>query len=146
MVIEKILDFERKFRQKELLLAEIGAWTLSVRPGQLTLGAMVLASNSGALGMASLSDSELQDMGRGLALAEKLAIKAFGAQRINYLCLMMQDPIVHFHILPRYSKPVERFGINWRDKDWPEPPHIFPASTEDVILHEIKMALCMAMR
>lgn len=145
MATSDLMEFERKFRQRELLVAECGTWNLSVRPAQLTLGSMVLAAASGALSMAELSARERDDMGRGFALAERLAKQAFGANRINYLCLMMQDPIVHFHVLPRYADPLERFGVRWRDADWPGPPHVVPVSTGDDTLRRIRDALLEAL-
>ena len=30
--------------------------------------------------------------------------KAFSYQKINYLMLMMVDPDVHFHVIPRYEE------------------------------------------
>ena len=33
---------------------------------------------------------------------------------------MMVDPEVHFHVIPRYSKPVEFAGEVFVDPDWPE--------------------------
>lgn len=33
---------------------------------------------------------------------------------------MMIDPEVHFHVIPRYSKPVEFHGKTFVDSDWPE--------------------------
>lgn len=145
MQTEALAAFEKKFRQKELHVAEIGSWVLSVRPAQLTLGAMVLASRSGALAMSDLKPEEIQDMGRGFGMAERLAGKAFGAQRINYLCLMMQDPIVHFHVLPRYAYPLVRYGVDWVDADWPGPPVMRPAATPDPVLLDIRNALRSAL-
>lgn len=136
-----LFAFEKKFRQQELRVAELENWSLSVRPGQLTLGAMILASKTGATSMASLPMSELREMGAGLALAERLAIRTFQAGRINFLCLMMQDPIVHFHVFPRYPEPVNRFGVDWHDRDWPGPPNIVPVETADDVLLQIRNAL-----
>ena len=46
----------------------------------------------------------------------------FGAVRLNALCLMMQDPLFHFHLLPRYGAPMEFAGRTWTDSGWPGPP------------------------
>jgi len=37
---------------------------------------------------------------------------------------MMRDPIVHFHIIPRYSSPVSMGGFTIEDADWPNPLRI----------------------
>ena len=142
---DELAAFEKKFRQRELHVSDCGAWTLSVRPGQIVLGAMVLASRSGALAMSDLTHQEMQDMGVGLALAERLAKQVFGAKRLNFLCLMMQDPIMHFHILPRYAQPVTRYGATWTDQDWPGPPRIAPLVTADATLLQIRDELHAAL-
>jgi|SRR5690606_34595892 len=139
---DALLQFEEKFHQRRLRIADSDTWTLSVRPGQITLGDMVLACRSGALSMAELSAEEVRGLGAGFALVERLAKDVLGAQRVNYLCLMMQDPIVHFHILPRYPAPVTRYGRLWEDVDWPAPPTITPVRTNDEVLERIRDDLC----
>ena len=138
-------DFAAKFRTEELYLAQVGGWDIAVRPDQLTLGAMVVSVRSGAFAFTELTAEEHADMGAAFALAERLAITAFGATRINLLCLMMQDPIVHFHVLPRYAAPQERFGETWTDADWPGPPVVGPCQTADVMVHQIRDTLRAAL-
>lgn len=130
--------FNKKFRLEELTLTQVGSWTLSLRPGQTTLGAMVLSVRSGTRDLGSLSRQEAVDMGDGFGLAERLAREVFGAIRVNILCLMMQDPIVHFHILPRYDGTVSQAGRAWTDEDWPGPPKITAEVTDDTVLHQIR--------
>ncbi len=50
---------------------------------------------------------------------ESILRRAFGAEKFNYLALMMYDPEVHFHVIPRYSKPVRFKGTEYNDPDWP---------------------------
>jgi diadenosine tetraphosphate (Ap4A) HIT family hydrolase len=50
-----------------------------------------------------------------------------GYERINYLMLMMVDPDVHFHVIPRYSTPREFAGQAFPDAGWPGPPALEPA-------------------
>lgn len=130
--------FRTKFRVAELEVARPPGWVLSVRPGQLTLGAMVLSVESGAQDLAALDAAAGAGLAEGLGLAERLAREVYGAVRINALCLMMQDPVVHFHILPRYDRAVERHGRLWQDSDWPAPPTIRPASDPDEILWAVR--------
>ncbi len=126
--------FRAKFRLDDLHLTACDGWVLSLRPAQLTLGAMVLSVASGTQDLAALNDTEASGLARGLGLAERLAREVYGAARINALCLMMQDPVVHFHILPRYAAPVPRHGRTWSDADWPGPPVIKPAETPEPVL------------
>jgi len=137
----ELIAFEKKFRQNELHVTDIGPWALSVRPGQITLGAMVLACRSGAEGMSDLTADEASGLGAAMAVAECLLKQVFGAQRINYLCLMMQDPIVHFHVLPRYAETISRHGVDWVDRDWPGAPKMVAAPTEDAVLLKIRDVL-----
>lgn len=126
-----------KFRLDDLHLADCGGWRLSLRPGQLTLGSLVLSVRSGATDLAALSPEEGRDMAAGFGLAEQLLRGTYGAVRLNLLCLMMQDPIVHFHILPRYDRQITRHGVIWTDADWPGPPTIDPVQTDESVLQAI---------
>jgi diadenosine tetraphosphate (Ap4A) HIT family hydrolase len=47
---------------------------------------------------------------------------AIAYDRINYLMLMMVDPHVHFHVIPRYSGERAACGITITDKGWPKVP------------------------
>ena len=38
--------------------------------------------------------------------------------------LMMVDPNVHFHVIPRYSEPRSWGGIEFPDAGWPGPPRL----------------------
>ena len=136
--------FAVKFKTEALFLVQVGTWNVAVRPGQLTLGSMVVSVRSGAFQFGDLSATEHSDMGAAFALAERLAITEFGATRINLLCLMMQDPIVHFHVLPRYSSSQDRYGKTWVDQDWPGPPVVGTCDTPDDVLQQIRTDLLMA--
>jgi len=51
----------------------------------------------------------------------------FDYRKINYLALMMVDPHVHFHVIPRYSEPRTFDGATWTDATWPKPPDVTTA-------------------
>jgi len=38
--------------------------------------------------------------------------------------LMMVDPHVHFHVVPRYSEPRRWNGLEIADRGWPGPPDL----------------------
>lgn len=59
-----------------------------------------------------------------LKVMESTIVKTFGASKINYVMLMMVDPLLHFHILPRYKEERELFGETWADAAWPGPPNL----------------------
>lgn len=113
--------FQTKFRTRELGLCELGQWTLSLRPHQATFASMVLSASNPCGSFADLPANSGVDLQKGFALAERLACQGFGAVRLNILCLMLQDPHLHFHILPRYDGPVMFEGSNWSDTAWPTP-------------------------
>ena len=67
--------------------------------------------------------AELADVGRRRSSA---ALAGFcDYERINYLMLMMVDPNVHFHVIPRYSGArVVRTASTFADAGWPGPPDL----------------------
>lgn len=52
---------------------------------------------------------------------------SFGPDKINYLMLMMVDPHVHYHVIPRYAGTVHFEGEGYRDPFWPGPPDVTQA-------------------
>ncbi|AMD02400.1 hypothetical protein [Halomonas chromatireducens] len=126
--------FRETFQLDGLTILQNEHWVLSVRPEQLTLGSMVLSSAKGKTELSQLTAEEGAELAQMLGKAETLAKKKFGAIRINAVCLMMKDPIVHFHIFPRYDRNVEVDGIIWRDEDYPSPPVIRKIDTDIELL------------
>ena len=45
-------------------------------------------------------------------------------ERINYLMLMMVDPDVHFHVIPRHGGVRRLGGVELADAGWPGPPDL----------------------
>jgi diadenosine tetraphosphate (Ap4A) HIT family hydrolase len=116
--------FREKFRLDELTVHESEDWTLSVRPAQPVLGALVLSSRHLALDLSQVPSTSGDGLLDHLGRAERAAQARFGAVRCNVLCLMMQDPLVHFHLLPRYGEPPTFAGHEWPDSGWPGPPNL----------------------
>lgn len=139
MTTRYLADFQKKFRIDEFQIACVHGWILSVRPSQLTLGSLVLSAQSGEESFAVLEAKT--GLLEGFSISENMAKDVFGAVRINVLCLMMQDPIVHFHIIPRYDKAVERYGEVWVDEAWPAPPDMSPKATKEQTLRGIHQDL-----
>lgn len=141
---DDIEAFQAKFRLPELQFHDDGHWLASVRPEQITLGAMVISTRREILNLGDLSADEARSLGGMFGMAEELARDVYGAVRINILCLMMKDPIVHFHVLPRYAEEVRRHDLVWVDQDWPGPPVVRAAETTDEHLFAIREALTEA--
>ena len=114
----------RKFGYPETLLEQREHWALLVRPAQVTLGSLVLCATSDATAYGDLPQEAFVEQGRMVALAERLLTQFVAYQRINYLMLMMVDPHVHFHVIPRYEGARDFAGVAFPDSGWPEPPDL----------------------
>ncbi len=114
----------RKFGYPETLLHEFEHWLVLVRPQQVTLGSLVLAAKSEATEFADLEAAAYCELGPAIAAIEGALKSAFGAEKMNYLMLMMADPHVHFHVIPRYSKTQELAGHSIDDAGWPGLPDL----------------------
>jgi diadenosine tetraphosphate (Ap4A) HIT family hydrolase len=113
-----------KFGYPATLLREFEHWLVLLRPAQVTLGALVLAAKSDATAYGDLRREAFAEQADVVAAVET-ALSAFCQyERINYLMLMMVDPNVHFHVIPRYSAPRQWNGIEFPDAGWPGPPQL----------------------
>ncbi|MGZ6978547.1 MAG: hypothetical protein ACXVJW_10595, partial [Acidimicrobiia bacterium] len=92
---------------------------------------LVLSTRHGALGFAALPPESGTSMLALMARAEAAAKSLFGAVRINALCLMMADPLHHFHLLPRYGDAPEFAGKAWPDSGWPGLPTLSDNQASD---------------
>ncbi len=113
-----------KFGYPDSLVKDYEHWLVLLRPAQVTLGALVLAAKSDATAYGALPPAAFAEQGEIVAAIER-ALAAFTAyERINYLMLMMVDPQVHFHVIPRYSEPRHWQGVEFPDAGWPGPPQL----------------------
>ena len=133
-----VTAFAAKFRLDTLTLRTSPHWRLSLRPGQVTLGSMVISAAGPTSGAATafgeLGEEAGGELVRMMGEAETIG-RALGAARMNFLALMLQDPIVHLHVLPRYAAPVTFSGREWVDADWPRPTTLTPQElSEDELL------------
>ncbi len=133
--------FAEAFALDTLTVHYSDSWVISVRPAQVTLGCLVVSARREVTDLANLTLEEGADMAQALGLAAKIGKRVFAADKINALCLMMKDPLVHFHIIPRYAAPVERFGQVWEDRDWPLPPNLAVDPTHTSTLAAIRQTI-----
>ena len=113
-----------KFGYPATLLRELDHWVVLLRPAQVTLGSLVLAAKSEASAYGALPREAFAEQGDAVALIERVLKDFTRYERINYLMLMMVDPNVHFHVIPRYSEPRSWSGIEFPDEGWPGPPQL----------------------
>ena len=136
-----------KFGWPGSLVKEFEHWVVLARPAQVTLGSLVLAAKGEATAYGDLPTEAFAEQGQVVAAIER-ALSAFTRyERINYLMLMMVDPNVHFHVIPRYSEPRQWNGIDFPDAGWPGPPQLGSAvALEAETLHIMTAALQLNFR
>lgn len=127
----------RKFGYPGTLIADYDHWLTLLRPQQPTLGALVLAAKSDVRTFSELPPAAFAELAEVTRDIEKVLGAAVRYERLNYLMLMMVDPHVHFHILPRYDGEREAHGLSVRDAGWPKLPDLAAA----VSLSEREIAL-----
>ena len=113
-----------KFGHPATLIAEYGHWVVLLRPAQPTLGALVLAAKSDATAFGDLPAEAHAELKTATAAIEAALTQAVGYAKINYLMLMMVDPHVHFHVLPRYEGERSGAGLTVADAGWPAQPDL----------------------
>ena len=116
-----------KFGYPASLLHEYRSWVVLLRHAQPTLGSMVLACKEDANSLGAVSAEAWSELALATADLEQALSTAFDHQKINYLALMMVDPHVHFHVIPRYSASREFEGSTFADATWPKPPDVTSA-------------------
>ena len=119
-----------KFNYPASLIWEYKNWYLLVRPMQVTLGCMVLINkNQNITTFGMISKDETIEMIDIISDLEKGLHDYLQYDKINYLMLMMSDPEVHFHIIPRYQNPRLFSDITFTDQSFPTAPDLSKFTT-----------------
>jgi diadenosine tetraphosphate (Ap4A) HIT family hydrolase len=113
-----------KFGYPTTLISELEHWVILLRPAQVTLGSLILAAKSDATAYSALPREAFAEQADAVATIERALGGFVRYERINYLMLMMVDPNVHFHIIPRYSESRRWNDVDFPDAGWPGPPHL----------------------
>lgn len=113
-----------KFGFPATLIAEFDHWVVLLRPAQPTLGSLVLAAKVDATAFGDLAVAAHAELAIVTKTIESALTAAIGYQKINYLMLMMVDPHVHFHVLPRYEGSRDHAGLEVTDAGWPGQPDL----------------------
>lgn len=127
------------------VIKEFEHWVVLFREKQVTIGSVIIMSRE--LDKNSLGDvtpEAWSEFGVVSKFVETTITKAFGAEKFNYLALMMYDPEVHFHVIPRYSKPVNFAGREFIDPDWPRATKKVALELDQATLDAIKEKLLSA--
>ena len=110
------------FGGSRTLICDYTHWSVQARPKQVTLGALIILSHSEATAFSALPAEAFAELATVVKDVEAMCAHTFGNTKINYLMLMMVDPHVHFHVLPRYAGPVMFEGNAYTDPGWPGQP------------------------
>jgi len=133
----------KKFGVPDTLIRDYKHWVVLLRPGQVTLGALVLVCKEPASAFSMLSGDAFAELQTITAHIEGTLQRIFDYDKINYLMLMMVDPDVHFHVLPRYQDSRNFSDQEFLDHGWPGPPDLAQpnptnAETNHSILAELQ--------
>ncbi|HYW14529.1 MAG TPA: HIT family protein [Allosphingosinicella sp.] len=118
-----------RFGYPDTLIVEYGHWVVLLRPAQPTLGSMILAAKGEATSFAELPQEAFAELQRVVGRIEAALAASVRHEKINYLMLMMVDPHVHFHVVPRYEGEREACGVRVADSGWPKAPELGEAVT-----------------
>ena len=118
-----------KFGWPTTLVREFDHWMVLARPAQPTLGSLILAAKSQATAFGDLPGEAHAELKAATQEIEAGLAKAVDYARLNYLMLMMVDPQVHFHVIPRYEgarewPKGEKNAREFVDVGWPKVPDL----------------------
>lgn len=106
------------------LIREFDHWVVLLRPAQPTLGSLVLAAKSEATAFGDLPPAAHAELAQVTKAIESALGQFVDYAKINYLMLMMVDPHVHFHVIPRYDGARSWNGHEFVDAGWPKVPDL----------------------
>lgn len=133
------------FGYPDTLIKEYKHWVVLLRTRHVTIGSLILVAKSEVTSLGDLTTEEWAEFKTVSNEMEALLKKVFNPDKFNYLALMMKDPNVHFHFIPRYSKPVEINGKKFVDVDWPGSPELKPLDITREELELVKSKLIDAL-
>ena len=110
-------------------------WSVLLRPKQVTLGSLVLIAKEPATAWPMLGAAAFEELKAITADIEQALRRCFDHDKINYLMLMMVDPDVHFHVIPRFSTSRTFQGVEFSDPGWPGPPRLDSAAETGEIVN-----------
>ncbi|MFW6249378.1 MAG: HIT family protein [Bacteroidota bacterium] len=132
-----------KFGYPASLIKELDHWMVLLRPQQVTLGSLILIEKSGQTRFSDLSSESFIEYGQIVKKLERALESLFRYDKINYLMLMMVDPEVHFHVIPRYGGEQEFGAVSFIDAGWPGLPEL---SSYTELTTEIREKMIKALR
>lgn len=129
----------RKFGAPATIIHSFQYWSVMLRPAQATLGALVLAAHEPAKAFSELSPVSFAQLHEVTNQLEYTLTKAFQYDKLNYLMLMMVDPDVHFHVIPRYAQSKLFANREFIDAGWPAVPNLGHVNETDEKTNQLIM-------
>ena len=101
-----------RFGYPDTLIREYEHWLVLLREPQATLGSLILCAKADVTEFSALPKAAFAEMDEVISELEMALQKTFSYDKINYLMLMMVDPNVHFHVIPRYAETPSACGLS----------------------------------
>jgi len=120
-----------KLGSPETLLRRVDHWLVLHWPARVMPGSLVLVYTGDATLFSALSPVAFTELTAPAGGIEHRFAVFQPCDRMNYVMLMMIDPDVHFHVIPRFAATQEFGGLAYPDAGWPEPPALGIAVTPD---------------
>ena len=124
MSFNTLNDTMLKFGAPETSIHTYSTWSVLLRPAQVTLGALVLIAREPVTAFSQLSQAGFTELAQVAHDIDTVLSHLFHYDKLNYLMLMMVDPHVHFHVIPRYAEKRHYAGAEFSDSAWPGPPNL----------------------
>lgn len=118
---KSVSEFTIKYKLNDYKLFENDNWIVSLRPEQKTPFSMIISIKSNIFQMRDLNSSQILELQETYKFIENISYDNLKANKVNFLCLMMVDSIVHFHVFPRFESVFNYKNIKLVDKYFPKP-------------------------
>lgn len=124
MVNNNLKEMLDKFDAKAYTIKDYEYWMWVLRKDQVTIGSSIIISKQNCYSLSEISSEGFLELKKVILDVEHSIKKTFNYNEINYLTLMMVDPIVHTHVIPRYKDAVEFNNKLYVDEMYPYPPDL----------------------
>lgn len=131
-------EFMKKFKPENNTIKEFKYWIVVIREKQITLGSMIIILKREVPSVADMLPEEAAEFPEIVKWFENLTKELYGAEKFNYVIAMMKDSFVHYHAIPRYSKVIHKYGLEWQDSCWPGLIQFKPVKFDDAVIDQIK--------
>lgn len=125
---------------KKYMLCKSNFWTILLADEQDYVGRCIVMLNRHASSLAELTSAEWNDFHTVIKNVEECLKNVLGADLCNWSCLMNSffkeispNPHVHWHVRPRYSKPLTINGNTYMDKSF---GHHYVTGEQAIIANE----------